>query len=168
MINTIKGNNISDLSKNNEMIAATKENNDYDVPTKFIYKPFIARHLLKNHELIDIRPDKEDPVRTVFVFKDSLKLRDDMLAILKERRNKKDETYNNDNDYVGETKIIFKPYIARRLNHHHKIVDIKPDKNDPKRTIFVFADSLELRDDMQRILRNRRDSRREDSKDSEE
>ena len=166
MINTIKGNNISDLSKNDEIIAAKKENNNsYDVPAKFIYKPFIARHLLKNHELIDIRPDKEDPARTVFVFRDSLKLRDDMLAILKERNDKtgEDKVFNHDNDYIGETKIIFKPYIARRLNHNHKIVDIKPDKNNPKRTIFVFADSLELRDDMQRILRNRRDNNNDDS-----
>lgn len=161
-VNTIKNNNISDLQSNyKETDTNNKTKDEYDVPTKFIFKPYIARRLIKNHNLIDIRPDKNDPVRTVFVFEDSIRLRDDMQKILKERKN--DEKDFNANVYEGETKIIFKPYIARRLNHNHQIVDIKPDKNEPKKTIFVFADSIELRDDMQRILRNR-----EIKKDSQE
>lgn len=145
-VNTIKDNNISDFKK---------RDGEYDVPTKYIFKPYLARKLIKNHNLIDIKPDKNDPLRTVFVFEDSLKLRDDMQKILKEREENKDKVYDVNDDSSVETKIIFKPYIARRLNHNHKIVDIKPDKNEPKKTIFVFEDSLELRDDMQRILRNR-------------
>lgn len=145
-VNTIKDNNISDFKK---------RDGEYDVPTKYIFKPYLARKLIKNHNLIDIKPDKNDPLRTVFVFEDSLKLRDDMQKILKEREENKDKVYDVNDDSNVETKIIFKPYIARRLNHNHKIVDIKPDKNEPKKTIFVFEDSLELRDDMQRILRNR-------------
>lgn len=149
-VNTIKNNEISDLKSN-----LTNQRSEYDVPTKLIFKPYIARRLIKNHNLIDIRPDKNDPVRTVFVFEDSLKLRDDMQEILKERNNEEKPDDYNSNTYDGETKIIFKPYIARRLNHNHRIVDIKPDKNEPKKTIFVFADSIELRDDMQRILKKR-------------
>ena len=150
-VNTIKENNIStNTTTTDTNVVKTSE---YDVPTKFIFKPYIARKLIKNHRLVDIRPDKNDPIRTVFVFEDSLKLRDDMQKILKDRDNESNKSFGE--TYDGETKIIFKPYIARRLNHNHKIVDIKPDKNEPKRTIFVFADSIELRDDMQRILRNR-------------
>lgn len=162
-VNTIKDNNISRQNEDNN----EERKSTYDVPTKLIFKPYIARRLLKEHELVDIRPDRDDAARTVFVFKDSLKLRDDMLTILKNRRENGDKVIEHENEYDGETKIIFKPYIARRLNHNHRIVDIKADKNDPKRTIFVFADSIELRDDMQRILRNRH-SNMVDEKESEE
>lgn len=163
-VNTIKDNNISkNQVKDKEFNTENHDtkNDEYQVPIKFIFKPYIARRLIKNHNLVDIRPDRNDPVRTVFVFEDSLKLRDDMQRILNER----DEKKENLNTYEGETKIIFKPYIARRLNHRHKIVDIKPDKSEPKRTIFVFEDSLELRDDMQRILRNRKKQDEEKNED---
>ena len=149
-VNTIKDNNISDIKSDKNT-----RKNEYDVPTKFIFKPYLARRLIKNHNLVDIRPDKNDPVRTVFVFEDSLELRDEMQEILKERDNQEEVIHSDTNDDSIHTKIIFKPYIARRLNRHHKIIDIKPDKNDSKRTIFVFEDSIRLRDDMQRILKNR-------------
>lgn len=59
-------------------------------------------------------------------------------------------------DYDGPTKLIFKPVIARGLIHRNfRLVDIKPDKNNGDKTVFVFADSLDLRDAMQRILRAR-------------
>ena len=60
-----------------------------------------------------------------------------------------------DEEYDGPTKLIFKPYIARRLLKKFRLVDIKPDKANSDRTVFVFADSLELRDAMQRILKYR-------------
>lgn len=63
----------------------TKETESQD-KTKLIFKPYIARKLLKEgHQIVDIKPDHTDPVRTVFVFKDSLKLRDDMARALRER-----------------------------------------------------------------------------------
>lgn len=39
-----------------------------------------------------------------------------------------------------KTKIIYTPYVARRLvrDFHEKIVDIKPNKNNRDKTIFVF------------------------------
>lgn len=55
-----------------------------------------------------------------------------------------------------KTKLIFKPYIARKLlSAGHKIVDIKPDHTNPIKTVFVFEDSLQLRDDMTKVIRER-------------
>ena len=55
-----------------------------------------------------------------------------------------------------KTKLIFKPYIARKLLAvGHKIVDIKPDHTNPLKTVFVFEDSLQLRDDMTKIIREK-------------
>ncbi len=68
---------------------AVVEDNEEPVSTKIIFKSYIARALLKlGHTVVDIKPYRDDPARTVFVFKDSLKLRNDMSAIIKERDEK--------------------------------------------------------------------------------
>lgn len=37
---------------------------------KAIYTPYVARRLLKMGEtIVDIKPNKDDPARTVFIFK---------------------------------------------------------------------------------------------------
>jgi len=61
-----------------------------------------------------------------------------------------------------KTKIIFKSYIARRLlKSGCRIVDIKPDKNDPdkKRTIFVFEDNEKFQKDLTDILEDEKKER---------
>ena len=48
-----------------------------------------------------------------------------------------------------EYKSIFTPYVARRLlRMGNQIVDIKPDKNNKDKTIFVFEATEKLKDDM--------------------
>lgn len=64
------------------------------------------------------------------------------------------------------TKIIFKAYIARALlKRGHKIVDIKPLRDNPERTVFVFADSIKLRDDMSEITKEHNSREKKDSED---
>lgn len=61
---------------------------------------------------------------------------------------------NNITPHAQPTKLIFKPYIARNLlKRGHTIVDIKSYRGNPLQTVFVFADSLKLRDDMQKIIK---------------
>ncbi len=49
---------------------------------KIIVKPSIARTLLhKGNIIIDIKPNKEKPLETVFVFEDTEKLRNDLTEI---------------------------------------------------------------------------------------
>lgn len=51
---------------------------------KIIIKPPIARLLLhKGNPIIDIKPNKENPTETVFVFEDTEKLKNDLTAITK-------------------------------------------------------------------------------------
>ena len=47
-------------------------------------------------------------------------------------------------------KSIFTPYVARRLlKMGNQIVDIKPDKKNKDRTIFVFEATEKLKADME-------------------
>ena len=51
---------------------------------KVIIKPSIARQLLHNgNPIYDIKPKKENPLETVFVFEDTEKLKNDLTAITK-------------------------------------------------------------------------------------
>lgn len=54
-----------------------------------------------------------------------------------------------DNESV---KLIYTGKIARGLLHlGYQIVDVKPNKNNPERTVFIFKDIPGLKDDL-RIL----------------
>ena len=48
-----------------------------------------------------------------------------------------------------KTKCIFTPFVARSLlRMGNPIVDIKPDKNNKDKTIFVFENTDKLKKDM--------------------
>ena len=50
------------------------------------------------------------------------------------------------------TKVIIKPSIARTLLHmNNLIIDIKPNKDKPLETVFVFEDYEKLRNDLSSI-----------------
>lgn len=56
-----------------------------------------------------------------------------------------------------KAKRIFKYYIAKGLiARGHRVVDIKPDVDNRDRVVFLFEDSLDLRDDMQIIIKAHR------------
>jgi hypothetical protein len=53
-----------------------------------------------------------------------------------------------------EYKVILKPSIARTLLHKgNVIIDIKPNKDKPQETVFVFEDTQKLREDLTAITR---------------
>ena len=48
---------------------------------------------------------------------------------------------------MESVKVVASSKVARRLiKDGFPVVDIKPHKNDPKRTVFVFEDSNNLRE----------------------
>lgn len=54
--------------------------------TKLIFKPTIARRLLKGGcQIVDIKPNKEDKAKTVFVFKIDENFKECLSSILKDR-----------------------------------------------------------------------------------
>ena len=73
-----------------DLTKQVREDNGFDFPTKLIFRTYIAKGLIRNfkHKVVDILPDRDDPTRTVFVFEDSLKLRDDMQKVIKSHRGK--------------------------------------------------------------------------------
>lgn len=71
------------------------------------------------------------------------------------------------------TKLIFRTYIAKGLiNAGFPVIDIKANRDDPARTVFVFPDSISLRDNMQRIIksykRRREDREKQEQENSED
>ena len=52
---------------------------------KVIIRPSIARTLLqKGNPIIDIKPNKDKPLESVFIFENTEKLRNDLTAVLKQ------------------------------------------------------------------------------------
>ena len=52
---------------------------------KVIIRPSIARTLLhKGNPIVDIKPNKDKPLESVFVFENNQKLMDDLTAVLKQ------------------------------------------------------------------------------------
>lgn len=51
------------------------------------------------------------------------------------------------------SKLVFSPQISRRLlKMGNQIIDIKADKNDQKRTVFVFKKDEKFNDDFNTVL----------------
>ena len=71
-----------------------------NVNSKLVFSPTIARHLLKmGNQIIDIKADKNDAKRTVFVFMKDEKFSNDFNTVLNDiederirRKNKKEVT----------------------------------------------------------------------------
>ena len=52
-----------------------------------------------------------------------------------------------------DTKIILNPTIARQLLHYNNpIIDIKPKKENPRETIFIFEVNEKFNNDLKKIL----------------
>lgn len=67
------------------------------------------------------------------------------------------------------SKLVFSPQITRHLlkmgNH---IIDIKADKNDSKRTVFVFRKDEKFETDFNTVLNDIADEKRKKSRDKKE
>ena len=58
------------------------------------------------------------------------------------------------------SKLVFSPMIARRLlKMGNQIIDIKGDKNDQKRTVFVFKKDDKFNTDFSTVLNDLADER---------
>lgn len=54
---------------------------------KSVFTAELARHLLKkNYRIVDIKPLKEDPKRTIFIFENSAELEKDMFKFLNQKK----------------------------------------------------------------------------------
>lgn len=64
-----------------------------------------------------------------------------------------------------KSKVIIKSWVARKLVHlGYQIIDLKPDKNDAKRTVFVFEDTDKFQKDLEKILFDEKVRREADEK----
>lgn len=62
---------------------------------------------------------------------------------------------NWNKEKILNTKCIFTPFVARNLlKMGNPIVDIKPDKNNKDKTIFVFEDTNKLKEDMAKATKH--------------
>ncbi len=60
---------------------------------KIVFLSSVARHLLKlGNTIVDIKPDKTNKERTVFVFRNDEKFKHDLAEVLKEQRESKKAT----------------------------------------------------------------------------
>lgn len=52
-----------------------------DINTKMIFTPYVARNLLRmGNPIIDIKPCKENRDKTIFIFENTSKLKNDMAS----------------------------------------------------------------------------------------
>lgn len=69
---------------------------------------------------------------------------------------------NTNENHTNKTKLIFKAYVARGLlKKGHRIVDIKPLRDDPRVTVFVFEKTVELLEDIPKIIRQHEAEKKE-------
>ena len=53
-----------------------------------------------------------------------------------------------------DCKVIIKPSIARTLLHNgNPIIDIKPNKNKPLETVFIFENNEKFKNDLTAITK---------------
>ena len=56
-----------------------------------------------------------------------------------------------------QVKLIFTAQLARallKLKKNYMIVDVKPDKNNNDKTVFVFRNDVGLKEDIQKLTIN--------------
>ena len=81
----------------------TTENNVYDGPCKLIFKPAIARELIRRgFRVVDLKQNREHPERSIVVFEDSIQLRDELQKIVKKRRERFKEMNEKNTDEPEE------------------------------------------------------------------
>ncbi len=63
------------------------------------------------------------------------------------------------NDNVN-SKLIFNAAVAKSLieDYGHRVIGIKPNRENADKTVFVFEKTVELLEDMQKISKKRRES----------
>ncbi len=76
---------------------------------------------------------------------------------------------NVENNEEVRGKLVFKYPIAKALveDYHQEIIGLKTNKQDRSKIVFVFRDSLEMRDSMQKIVKERRKRFAEMNKENE-
>ncbi|UNC92732.1 hypothetical protein [Candidatus Contubernalis alkaliaceticus] len=118
---------------------------------KLIFSGKLASGLLRlNYQILDVKQNKHQPDKTIFVFKDMDGLEEDLKTIRKLgnlrglKKNLKQQTAN--------AKLIFNPKIARRLlGMGYEVIDIKKNKDNPERIVFVFENVSGLEEDLDEI-----------------
>lgn len=90
--------------------------------------------------------------------------------VVEEIRNEQNLNSQENLDGQQESKLIFSAPIARRLlKMHNEIIDIKPDRTRPARSVFVFAVNDKFKDDFNTVLNELADERaKKKSKDKKE
>lgn len=124
-----------------------------------VYVPYLARKLLRmNYKIIDIKPNRANPARSVFVFGYTDKIDSDLEELIAKREdNSHKETVHNGNE-LG--RCVYVPCLARKLLHlGYEIIDIKPNRVSPERTVFVFRYTDKIDNDLKDLIEEVKEQR---------
>lgn len=73
------------------------ENNTQDLNSKIVFRAYIARRLLKmGNSVIDIKPDRNNAMRTLFVFENTDKFKKDFATVLNDIDDERMQNKNKD------------------------------------------------------------------------
>ena len=128
-----------------------KKNKDI-VKSKLCFNPIVARECIhEGCEVCDTKPYRDDPERSILVFKDDelfRKVFSEATARFKESESK----------YAENGKLCYDPCIARKcIQAGCKVIDAKLDINNPKKTIFVFEDNELFRNTFEAVIAELKD-----------
>lgn len=121
------------------------ENDKKIKDARLVFDANICRRLLRvGCTIIDVKPNKENPIKTVFVFKND----DDF----QEKLNNINEVKREDNRKTADAKLIFNAGTCRSLLRAGcTIMDVKPDRENPEKTVFVFEKNEHFQKEFERI-----------------
>ena len=93
---------MSIITTKDGFIPTPNQTKDVEIKGKVIRKSNLARQILakgqKDVWLFDIKPDRENPQRTVFLFEDTPKFQEIFSQVLKENEGRRNKTMKQEND----------------------------------------------------------------------
>ena len=121
------------------------DNNKNIKDARLVFDADICRRLLRvGCTIIDVKPNKENPVKTVFVFKNDDDFQNKLESI--------HDVQKEDNRKITDAKLIFNAGTCRSLLRAGcTIIDVKPDRDNPVKTVFVFDKNEHFQKEFERI-----------------
>lgn len=148
----------------------TKDNAEIKSGTtlgRCVYVPSLTRKLLHmGHKIIDVKPNHEDRERTVHIFEITDTLDKDLQDLIAENKNKRengaveqnDDTKFDKNDVLG--RCVYIPSLTRKLlRMGYKIIDVKPNHANSKKTVHIFEYTDQLDKDLEKLIAQAQEKR---------
>lgn len=148
----------------------TKDNVEIKSETalgRCVYVPSLTRKLLHmGHKIIDVKPNHEDRERTVHIFEITDTLDKDLQDLIAENKSnrengtveQKDDIKFDKNDVLG--RCVYIPSLTRKLlRMGYKIIDVKPNHANSKKTVHIFEYTDQLDKDLEKLIAQAQEKR---------